>query len=551
MKPYLGTRWIPVAGLLVSSFLLSTNLALGQDPPVVGAVTELSYQEITKSAPGSEVYLFGSNLVAPDTQCESTIPLAIDDSPCGLTVTIGGKHGAIVFANASQATIFLPWDLPLGPTELVATVAGAGSSDPVPLSIQKYAPALLLDQATGNGFLTDADFVNYTPDRRAKAGDHVLAFAVGLGNTENNPPFGDVTPAETIAALGTPRVFLKKTPLVKQRGVAQEAGEVEAEVLYAVLLPEAANTFQVYFTVPDGVSGNQDVVLQMSDKDGTNAVRSTAATLPVETVLSLNSVVNGASFEQGPIAPGSIISAFADAIPTSDNLGVFPASEHEGLSVTFDGEAAPLFHVIASQNQINLLAPNDLAGTGTVNVILKTSGGDTTAFEVQLTEAAPGIFPIHDPGSDRIYAVATLANTVWLPIPDAVSTALGAPINCEADGINVASTCGQPAKPGDGIQIYATGLGRATPDGDPTGEVLPSDQVAPADGSVLYSTVMKPEVTIGGLPAELIFSGLAPGFAGLDQVNVVVPAGVEAGDEVELKITMPNGASTSALIAIQ
>ena len=468
-----------------------------------------------------------------------------------MTVTIGGKHGAIVFANATQATIFLPWDLPLGPTELVATVAGAGSSDPVPLSIQKYAPALLLDQATGNGFFTDADFVNYTPDRRAKAGDHVLAFAVGLGNTENNPPFGDVTPAETIAALGTPRVFLKKTPLVKQRGVAQEEGEVEAEVLYAVLLPEAANTFQVYFTVPDGVSGNQDVVLQMSDEDGTNAVRSTAATLPVETVLSLNSVVNGASFEQGPIAPGSIISAFADAIPTSDNLGVFPASEHEGLSVTFDGEAAPLFHVIASQNQINLLAPNDLAGTGTVNVILKTSGGDTTAFEVQLTEAAPGIFPIHDPGSDRIYAVATLANTVWLPIPDAVSTALGAPINCEADGINVASTCGQPAKPGDGIQIYATGLGRATPDGDPTGEVLPSDQVAPADGSVLYSTVMKPEVTIGGLPAELIFSGLAPGFAGLDQVNVVVPAGVEAGDEVELKITMPNGASTSALIAIQ
>jgi uncharacterized protein (TIGR03437 family) len=548
MKSSIEKRWSPTIGLLVFSFFLAASPARAQDPPVVGAIAELSYAEITTSAPGSEIYLFGTNLVTEGTQCETTLPLAIDNSPCGLTVSIGEMHGAIVFANATQATIFLPWDLPLGPTELVATVAGAGSSDPVPLTIQKYAPALLQDPGKGFGFFTDPNFVNYTADRRANAGDKVLAFAVGLGETENNPPFGDASPAEIINALGTPRVFLKKAPLTKS-AVAQQEGEVEAEVLYAVLLPGAANTFQVYFTVPDGVSGNQNVVLQMSDENGSNAVRSTAEVLPVESVLSLNSVVNGASFEPGPIAPGSIISAFADAIPTTDNTGVFPAAEHEGLSLTFDGEAAPMFHVIASQNQINLLAPNDLPETGTVNVVLKASTGETMAFAVEMTEAAPGIFPIHDPGSAKIYAVATLANTVWLPIPDAVSTALGAPIHCAADGINVASTCGQPAKPGDVIQIYATGLGRATPDGDPTGDVLPSGEVAPSD--VLYWTVMKPEVTVGGLPAELVFSGLAPGFAGLYQINVVIPEGVEAGDEVELKITMPNGATTSALIAIQ
>ncbi len=562
MKTLFGKHGIPLAGLLFSSFLLSTNVVRGQDAPVVGSITELSYQAITKSAPGSEVYLFGSNLVTPGTECKATIPLAIDSSPCGLTVTVGGEHAAIVFANDTQATLYLPWDLPLGPTELVANVEGAGSSEPVPLTIEKYAPAVLIDDQTGNGFFTDFQFTKYSPEHRAKAGDNAVALVVGLGNTEDDPPFGDVTPATKIAALGTARVFLKKAPLTqqnlgKQTVVAQEEGEVEANVFAAVLLPAAANTFQVNFQIPQGLSGNQEVVVQMSDEDGMNAVRSTPAVLPMETVLSISSIVNGASFAAGPVAPGSIITTFADALPTSDNLGVFPATEHEGLSLTFDGEAAPLFHVIASQNQINLLAPNDLPGTGKVNVVLKATTGETIAFELQMTEAAPGIFPIHDPGSGRVYAVATLttqvgdalANTVWLPIPDAVSVALGAPINCAADGINALSTCGQPAKPGDTIQIYATGLGRATPDGEPAGDVLPSDQVAPGD--VLYWTVMQPEVTIGGLPAQVVFSGLAPGFAGLDQINVVVPQGVEAGDEVELKITMPNGATTSALIAIQ
>jgi uncharacterized protein (TIGR03437 family) len=59
-------------------------------------------------------------------------------------------------------------------------------------------------------------------------------------------------------------------------------------------------------------------------------------------------------------------------------------------------------------------------------------------------------------------------------------------------------SCGQPAGAGDYIQIYVTGLGRATPGGDPNGKVLPTGSVAPADGSVLYQTVQNPTVTIGG-----------------------------------------------------
>jgi uncharacterized protein (TIGR03437 family) len=47
------------------------------------------------------------------------------------------------------------------------------------------------------------------------------------------------------------------------------------------------------------------------------------------------------------------------------------------------------------------------------------------------------------------------------------------------------------------------------------------------------------------------FSGLSPGFAGLYQVNAIVPAGVSPGDSVPLRVSTPNGLSDTVMIAIQ
>ena len=60
-----------------------------------------------------------------------------------------------------------------------------------------------------------------------------------------------------------------------------------------------------------------------------------------------------------------------------------------------------------------------------------------------------------------------------------------------------------------------------------------------------------PAVTIGGIPAEVLFSGLAPGFAGLYQVNLKLPEGVAPGEEVPVRVEMPNGLGDTATIAIQ
>src|SRR5207249_11498576 len=88
-------------------------------------------------------------------------------------------------------------------------------------------------------------------------------------------------------------------------------------------------------------------------------------------------------------------------------------------------------------------------------------------------------------------------------------------------------------EPGDAIQIYLTGAGKATPDGDPFKPPLATGTIAPVDGSVLYRTLTAPSVTIGAINAPVQFSGIAPGNAGLYQINVAIPTGVPPGDDVE------------------
>jgi uncharacterized protein (TIGR03437 family) len=74
--------------------------------------------------------------------------------------------------------------------------------------------------------------------------------------------------------------------------------------------------------------------------------------------------------------------------------------------------------------------------------------------------------------------------------------------------------------------------------------------IPPANGSVLYETSTKPTVTIGGIAAVVLYSGLVPGFPGEYQVNIQVPGGVANGDDTPVVITMA-GLSDTATISIQ
>ena len=131
-----------------------------------------------------------------------------------------------------------------------------------------------------------------------------------------------------------------------------------------------------------------------------------------------------------------------------------------------------------------------------------------------------------------------------------MATALMIPGSCAANNISPLSLCGQPAKAGDVLVLYATGLGLATPNGDPNGKPLTTGNIAPADGSVLYETVVTPTITVGGLPAKVLFSGITPGLTGEYQIDFQVPDGM-TGDDIPVVFGMGSSPTDTRTMSIQ
>jgi hypothetical protein len=96
----------------------------------------------------------------------------------------------------------------------------------------------------------------------------------------------------------------------------------------------------------------------------------------------------------------------------------------------------------------------------------------------------------------------------------------------------------KPAKPNEAIVLFGTGLGLLSP-ALPTGEAAKNN-----------STSVVPTITIDGNPADVQFSGAAPGFVGLNQVNVKIPAGTRSATDIPVAITIGEKQSNTVTIAV-
>jgi uncharacterized protein (TIGR03437 family) len=156
-----------------------------------------------------------------------------------------------------------------------------------------------------------------------------------------------------------------------------------------------------------------------------------------------------------------------------------------------------------------------------VNVTVTNARGKSVPVAVNYTSSMPGIFSSSAGG--QLYAIAVNSSDSSLVWPTGLAGNA------------------HPAKAGDVLIIYATGLGKV--DHQPLDGGIPS---------VLATTVAKPSVLFGGVPGDVLFSGLAPQFVGVNQLNVQVPAGVTPSSAVPLQIQVDGFSSASqVVVAIQ
>jgi len=492
-------------------------------PLITGVVNAYSFGP--QICPGAMAFVNGSGLGAN--------PILPPPAPSGITVTVGGKPGFVVGGSASQLLLQIPFEATPGASTITVAFNGTTSA-PFNIALSKFCPSLQTVNSGGTGTVNSFDLT--TPPGPGpmlpsiKPGDTLTLYATGLGAT--NPP----------TATGQTGVMNPTaTPVsISIGGTAVPAGNI----LYAGTASGPPGLYLVNVKLPGNFQGTQSIVLTVGDASSQNGV-----TLPLA---GIDSVVSNASFgSAGTAAPGSIVTVFANGLGQTDQITGFPASSFQGVQVAFNGTAAPLFHLVTSVSpqQIDLLVPQELPTSGTVNVQLSTPNGVNPNYVLNMAPAVPGLYRIIDPSNKtRSNVIAQFANTAWLALPASTTAALKLPACTPAQ--NPLSVCGGPADIGDYLVIYATGLGLTTPNGNSNAKPLATGAIPPADGSVLYETPVKPVVTLGGVPATVLYSGLAPGFPGEYQVDVQVPGGVANGDDIPLVITMA-GLSDSATISIQ
>ena len=311
----------------------------------------------------------------------------------------------------------------------------------------------------------------------------------------------------TQATLETPNLVYSDTQNAWQYGWTPSSAEVGPVGMYAVAGVGVGNNS--IGNRSDIWSGTVTGAAPEAAAEPTAVVN--AANANLDTIVQVNQV-----------AAGSYITIYGELLADgSGNPYPFP-TEDQGSTVLLGG--VPLLLEYISPTQVNALVPTTAGLPMNAPLPLKIQRDTTLSVEdlqVSITTVQPAIF-ILDQNSQGAVLIANTADVVapagYLP-------------------------GSRPAQAGvDYIEIFCNGLG---PVNNP-----PADG-QPAGTNPVPTTKTVPQVTIGGVNAPALFSGLSPGSVALYQVNVQVPAGSQTGNAVPIVIQMGDVSSNTAYIAVQ
>jgi uncharacterized protein (TIGR03437 family) len=233
--------------------------------------------------------------------------------------------------------------------------------------------------------------------------------------------------------------------------------------------------------------------------------------------LNPSGVVNAASSAPftAQVAPGEVLTLYGTGLAAGTATASalpFPILL-DGVGVTVNGTAAPIYYV--SPTQISIIVPYSSPTDGSLVAVQVNNNGTTSNFaQLYSGYTSPGVFTVPAGGIGN----GAILHANYALVSDS-----------------------SPAAIGETVQIYLTGLGTVTPPVT-AGSAAPTSTLSVVDNSVA--------VYIDGVQATVGYQGLAPGLAGLYQLNVTIPTGVSSGP-VTLEISTVDADNIQATIPIQ
>ncbi len=481
------------ANLAVGTYTGTINVSGGNGPPETVPVTLIVVASNISANPTSVAFAQSLGAAQPASQS-----VQISGIPAGTTIgavvtefTASNVNwlSASVVNNSSVTVTVNGAQLGLGTYSGVVTVIvpGAGNS---PLNIPV---TFTISTAASLGVSPGSVIFSY----QSGSSNFPGAQSVQVTSTGGSVPFTAVYNPGSASA----------TNLI---GVTPASGNTPSSISLSVNLAVLAQ-------LAPGTYAGTVVVSSASIPNGSQTINVTVTVngAPPPVVISLD---NAASLTPGSVSPGEIVTFFGNGMGPVTGVsfilvnGKLPTTL-AGVTVSFNGVAAPLLYV--SSSQINAIVPYEMAGQVAANVVVTYTNSSSTVFQAKITDTAPAIFSLSQGGNGQ-----------------------GAILN-QNFSVNGSSN---PAQRGTVVQIFGTGEGQLVP-GVPTGSLTPGSPPFPMP-------IAKVSATIGGVPAQIQYAGEAPGLvSGLIQVNAVVPSNIGTGPQTVV-LTIGNNTNNQQIITV-
>jgi len=159
----------------------------------------------TTLAPDSVAAIYGTNLASTATY--SSTPLT--NIMGGVCVTLNNSPLPLLLTSASQINVQIPPTLVAGKYPLlVRSIANHTASSSQTVTVSKYAPAVMVDPATGAASIYHANGRAVTKDNPATRDEKLTLYASGLGPTTGGTvTAGLPSPANPLAVTGKVSVY--------------------------------------------------------------------------------------------------------------------------------------------------------------------------------------------------------------------------------------------------------------------------------------------------------------------------------------------------------